>query len=188
MDAIKGQWGGAPYEDQMKAVDAASKEPYVDATRLLAAGASYGGYMANWVEGHTDRFRAIVSHDGLYDLFTMLYSSDLIGGSDREFKGAPWENIQPLIDQAPATYAKNFKTPMLIVHGEKDYRVDPSQGFAMFQVLQAMHVPSKLLYFKDENHWVLKPADSILWYRTVLDWLERWVKPDQEEYQKLLRK
>jgi dipeptidyl aminopeptidase/acylaminoacyl peptidase len=187
MDSIKGQWGGAPYEDQMKAVDTALTWPYVDTTRVAAAGASYGGYMANWVEGHTDRFRAIVSHDGLYDLTTMLYSSDLVGGTMQEFKGTPWENPQALIDQAPATYAKNFKTPMLIVHGANDYRVPQSQGFAMFQVLQAEHVPSKLLYFEEENHWVLKPADDILWYHTVLDWLDQWVKPDRAEYQKQLK-
>jgi dipeptidyl aminopeptidase/acylaminoacyl peptidase len=183
MDSIKGQWGGAPYEDQMKAVDTALTWPYVDTTRVAAAGASYGGYMANWVEGHTDRFRAIVSHDGLYDLTTMLYSGDFVGGTISEFKGTPWQNPQALIDQAPSTYAKNFKTPMLIVHGGEDYRVDQSQGFAMFQVLQSEHVPSKLLYFEEENHWVLKPADSILWYHTVLDWLDQWVKPERAAYQ-----
>jgi dipeptidyl aminopeptidase/acylaminoacyl peptidase len=143
--------------------------------------------MANWVEGHTDRFRAIVSHDGLYDLLTMSYSSDLVGGIEAEFKGAPWRNQQALVDQAPVTHAGAFKTPMLVVHGEKDYRVDPSQGFAMFQVLQAMHVPSKLLYFQEENHWVLKPADGILWYHTVLDWLNEWVAPDAADYAKKLR-
>jgi dipeptidyl aminopeptidase/acylaminoacyl peptidase len=187
MDAIKGQWGGAPYEDQMKAVDTALTWPYVDTTRVAAAGASYGGYMANWVEGHTDRFRAIVSHDGLFDLMTMIYSGDFVGGTMQEFKGTPWENQQALISQAPITYAANFKSPMLIIHGGKDYRVDPSQGFAMFQVLQARHVPSKLLFFEEENHWVLKPADSILWYHTVLDWLDQWVKPDRAEYQEHLR-
>ena len=187
MDAIKGQWGGAPYEDQMKAVDIALTWPYVDKTRVAAAGASYGGYMANWVEGHTDRFRAIVSHDGLFDLMTMIYSGDFVGGTMQEFKGTPWENPQALIGQAPVTYAANFKTPMLIIHGGKDYRVDPSQGFAMFQVLQAKHVPSKLLFFEEENHWVLKPADSILWYHTVLEWLDQWVKPDHAEYQKQLQ-
>jgi len=187
MDAIKGQWGGAPYEDQMKAVDMALTWPYVDTTRVAAAGASYGGYMANWVEGHTDRFRAIVSHDGLFDLMTMIYSGDFVGGTMQEFKGTPWENPQALIDQAPVTYAANFKSPMLVIHGGKDYRVDPSQGFAMFQVLQAKHVPSKLLFFEEENHWILKPADSILWYHTVLDWLDQWVKPDSAEYQKQLQ-
>ena len=187
MDAIKGDWGGAPYQDQMKAADIASTWPYVDKTRQTAAGASYGGYMANWVEGHTDRFRAIVSHDGLYDLLTSLYSADFIGGLDKEFKGTPWENQQALIDHAPITFAKNFRTPMLVVHGEKDYRVDPSNALAMFQVLQAMHVPSKLLYFTEENHWVRKPADNILWYHTVLDWLNQWVKPDQAEYEKMMK-
>ena len=187
MDSIKGQWGGAPYEDQMKAVDTALTWPYVDTTRIAAAGASYGGYMANWVEGHTDRFRAIVSHDGLFDLATMIYSSDFVGGTMQEFKGTPWENSQALIDQAPVTYAKNFRTPMLVIHGGNDYRVDQSQGFAMFQVLQAMRVPSKLVYFEEENHWVRKPADNILWYHIVLDWLDQWVKPDRAEYQKQLR-
>jgi dienelactone hydrolase len=186
MDSIKGQWGGAPYEDQMKAVDKALTWPYVDATRIAAAGASYGGYMANWVEGHTVRFRAIVSHDGLFDLMSSIYSSDFVGGTLQEFKGTPWQNPQALIDQAPVTYARNFRTPMLIVHGGNDYRVDPSQGLAMFQVLQAKHIPSKLLYFETENHWVLKPADSILWYHTVLDWLDQWVKPNREEYQRRL--
>lgn len=187
MDAIKGQWGGAPYEDQMKAVDTALSWPYVDATWVAAAGASYGGYMANWLEGHTDRFRTIVSHDGLYDLATMLYSTDLVGGAQQEFKGTPWENPQALINQSPATFASNFKTPMLIIHGERDYRVDQSQGFAMFQVLQAKHVPSKLLVFEEENHWVLKPADSIFWYHNVLDWLDTWVKPERADYEKLVR-
>jgi dipeptidyl aminopeptidase/acylaminoacyl peptidase len=185
-DSIKGQWGGAPYEDQMKAVDVGLTWPYIDATRIAAAGASYGGYMANWVEGHTDRFRALVSHDGLYDLTTMFYSSDFVGGLKQEFHGTPWENPQALIDQAPATFAKNFKTPMLIVHGGRDYRVDASQGLAMFQVLQALHVPSKLLFFEEENHWVLKPGDNILWYHQVLDWLDQWVKPELAEYSKKL--
>ncbi len=187
MDSIKGQWGGAPYEDQMKAVDTALTWPFIDTSRLAAAGASYGGYMANWVEGHTDRFRAIVSHDGLFDLITMVYSSDLVGGIQQEFKGSLFENQQALINQAPATFASNFKTPMLIIHGGNDYWVDPSQGFAMFQALQSKHVPSKLLFFEQENHWVLKPADSILWYHTVLDWLEEWVKPDRAEYEKRLQ-
>ena len=186
MDAVKGQWGGAPYEDQMKAVDVALTWPYVDATRLAAAGGSYGGYLANWLEGHTDRFRTLVSHDGIYDLLAWIYSEDFVGGTLQEFKGTPWQNQQALIEQAPVTYARNFHTPMLIIHGGNDYRVDPSQGLSMFQVLQARHVPSKLLYFETEGHWVLKPADSVLWYRTVLGWIDQWVKPDRAEYQRLL--
>jgi dipeptidyl aminopeptidase/acylaminoacyl peptidase len=186
MDAVKGQWGGAPYEDQMKAVDTALTWPYVDTTRIAAAGASYGGYMANWMEGHTDRFRTLVSHDGLYDLLTEIYSSDIVGGTLQEFKGTPWQNPQALIDQAPVTYARNFRTPMLIIHGANDYRIDSGQGLAMFQVLQAMHIPSKLLYFEAESHWVQKPADRVLWYHTVLDWIDQWVKPDRAEYQRQL--
>jgi hypothetical protein len=128
-----------------------------------------------------------IARDGLFDIITMFYSSDFVGGTPQEFKGSLFENQQALINQAPATYASNFKTPMLVVHGGNDYRVDQSQGFAMFQALQAKHVPSKLLFFENENHWVLKPADSILWYHTVLDWLEEWVKPDRAEYERRLQ-
>jgi dipeptidyl aminopeptidase/acylaminoacyl peptidase len=187
IDSIKGQWGGAPYEDQMRAVDVALTWPYVDPTRIAAAGASYGGYMANWMEGHTDRFRTIVSHDGLYDLVTMLYSTDFLAWTVPELKGTPWNNQQALIDQAPSTYARNFKTPMLIIHGERDYRVDPSQALAMFQVLQAMRVPSKLVLFTEENHWVVKPADNIFWYHTVLEWIDEWTRPERGEYEKRLQ-
>jgi dipeptidyl aminopeptidase/acylaminoacyl peptidase len=192
LDAVKGDWGGAPYQDQMNAVDVALTWPYVDTTRLAAAGPSYGGYMANWVEGHTDRFRAMVSHEGLFDILTMWYSSDFVGGIEAgdiesELKAAPWHNQRALIDIAPVTFAKNFKTPMLIIHGERDYRIDPSQGYAMFQLLQAMHVPSKLLVFKEENHWVLKPADNIFWYHAVLDWLGHWSQPDRTAWKAMLK-
>ena len=143
--------------------------------------------MANWMEGHTTRFRTIVNHDGLYDLVGMMYSTDFVGWSMSEQKGRVWDNQQALIDQAPSTYAKNFVTPMLIIHGERDYRVNLSQGIAMFQALQEKHVPSKLLLFEDENHWVLKPADNILWYHTVLAWLDEWVKPDRADYETRMR-
>lgn len=189
MDAIKGRWGSAPYEDQMKAVDFAIQQwPYVDATRTAAAGASYGGYMANWVESQTDRFRTIVNHDGLFDLLTSLYSSDFPGGLDKEFLATAWQNQEELLKWAPSTYAKNFKTPMLIIHGMRDYRIDACQAFATFQVLQAMGVPSKLIVLPNENHFVLQPADSIFWYHTVLDWLAQWVRPDEAEYRKMLKR
>ena len=124
----------------------------------------------------------------LYDLpeTALLDMGDFVGGTLQEFKGTPWQNPQALIEQAPVTYAGNFRTPMLIIHGGNDYRVDPSQGLSMFQVLQAKHVPSKLLYFEAENHWVLKPADSVLWYHTVLGWIDQWVKPDRAEFQRQL--
>jgi dipeptidyl aminopeptidase/acylaminoacyl peptidase len=187
MDAIQGQWGGAPYEDQMKAVDLAMTWPYVDATRLSAAGASYGGYMANWVEGHTSRFRSIVSHDGLFDTLTALYASDFVGGTQSEFHGTAWNDPDALVRQSPGYYARNFRTPMLVIHGLRDYRVELGSGLAMFQVLQAMHVPSKLIIFNTENHWVLKPADSIFWYHSVLGWLNYWSAPDQAKYQAMLK-
>jgi dipeptidyl aminopeptidase/acylaminoacyl peptidase len=187
MDAIQGQWGGAPYEDHMKAVDVALTWPYIDTTRIAAAGASYGGYMANWLEGHTDRFRTIVSHDGLFDLTLTLYAMDFVAPRPQQFGGTLWEKPQPLLDNAPMTFAKNFRTPMLVIHGERDYRVEIGQGLAMFQTLQAMHVPAKLLLFTEENHWVLKPADSIFWYHSVLEWLDEWVKPDASDYRRRLQ-
>jgi len=132
----QGTVGRRAYEDQMKAVDTALTWPYVDTTRIAAAGASYGGYMANWVEGHTDRFRTIVSHDGLYDLLAAIYSS-ISWRHAAGVQGHPWQNPQALIEQAPVTTRATSATPMLIIHGGNDYRVDPSQGLSMFQVLQA---------------------------------------------------
>jgi dipeptidyl aminopeptidase/acylaminoacyl peptidase len=175
-DQIRGDWGGAPYEDLMKGVDEAIRWPFIDSTRLAAAGASYGGYMANWIAGHTDRFRCIVSHDGLFNLVTSLYSSDYIGGTLEELGGTPWEKVEVLHQASPSTYACNFKTPMLIIHGQLDYRVDVSEGLAIFQVLKAKGVPAKFLYFPDENHWVLKPSNSVKWYKEILDWLSRWLE------------
>ncbi len=174
-DQLRGQWGGSAYEDLMLAVDEALKWPYTDANRLAAAGASYGGYMANWIAGHSDRFRCIVSHDGLYNLVTSIYTSDYVSGAMEELGGTPWENIEVLHYYSPSTYACNFKTPMLIIHGQLDYRVDLSDGLAMFQVLKARKIPAKLLYFPDENHWVLKPCNSIEWYRHVLSFLREWM-------------
>jgi dipeptidyl aminopeptidase/acylaminoacyl peptidase len=174
-DQIRGDWCGAAYEDLMRAVDEATKWPFIDSSRLAAAGASYGGYMANWIAGHTDRFRCIVSHDGLFNLISSLYSSDFIGGTMEELGGTPWEKIEVLHQASPSTYSRNFKTPMLIIHGQLDYRVDLSEGLAIFQVLKAMKVPAKFLYFPDENHWVIKPSSSIGWYNQVLDWLSEWL-------------
>lgn len=174
-DQLRGQWGGSAYEDLMLAVDEALKWPYTDAGRLAAAGASYGGYMANWIAGHSDRFRCIVSHDGLYNLVTSIYTSDYVSGAMEELGGTPWENIEVLHHYSPSTYACNFKTPMLIVHGQLDYRVDLSDGLAMFQVLKARKIPARLLYFPDENHWVLKPCNSIEWYKQVLGFLREWM-------------
>lgn len=176
VDDINADWGGRAYEDIMKGVDFAEALPYVDKGRTVAAGASYGGYMVNWIAGHTDRFRALVSHDGIFDLRSMAFSTEELWFTDWEFGGPYWDHPEVYERWSPSTYAKNFKTPTLVVHGELDYRVPVEQAISMFTALQRRSVPSRLLVFPDENHWVLKPANSVRWHREVLGWLDQWAK------------
>jgi dipeptidyl aminopeptidase/acylaminoacyl peptidase len=161
----------------MKAVDDASGLPYVDSSRVGAAGASYGGYMINWILGHTDRFKVLVSHDGIFDARSMAGATEELWFSDWEFKGDPWTHPEVYEKWSPSNSVKNFKTPTLVVHSELDYRVPVGEGIQLFTALQRMNVPSKLLYFPDEGHWVLKPQNSQLWYGTVTDWLRSYLKP-----------
>ena len=174
---ISGDWGGAPYKDLMAAADQLESLPYVDKTRIGAAGASYGGYMINWIAGHTQRFKALVSHDGVYDLSSMYGETEELWFAEWEFKGVPWKNPELFDKWSPSHFAQNFHTPMLIVEGEQDFRVPNGQAFQIFAALQRQGVPSKLLYFPDEGHFVLKPQNSGLWYKTVLDWLDQYLKP-----------
>jgi len=176
-EQITGDWGGAAYEDLMKGVDHIIKLGYVDQNRLGAAGGSYGGYMVNWIMGHTDRFKALMSHAGIFNSVSM-YATEELWFQEWEFKGNPWDNPQLYNKWSPHLHAKNFKTPTLVVHGELDYRVPVGEGIQLFSTLQRKGVPSKLLYFPDEGHWVLKPQNSELWYKTVLDWFDQWLKPN----------
>jgi dipeptidyl aminopeptidase/acylaminoacyl peptidase len=177
IDAINGDWGGAPFEDLMKGLDYAEKTyPFIDKDRECALGASYGGYMANWVLGHTDRFKCIVTHDGMFNTFSAWGTTEELWFNNWEFGGTPYTNHDVYNKWSPRNAAKDFKTPTLVVHGQLDYRLDVSEGFQLFTTLQTMGVPSKMLYFPDEGHWVLKPQNSVLWYKTVLDWLDSWVK------------
>ncbi|MFY9911878.1 MAG: S9 family peptidase [Candidatus Sulfotelmatobacter sp.] len=177
IDAINGDWGGAPFEDLMKGLDYAEKTyPFIDKDRECALGASYGGYMANWVLGHTDRFKCIVTHDGMFNAESAWGDTEELWFNDWEFKGTPYDNRELYRKWSPHEYAKNFKTPTLVIHGQKDYRLDVSQGFDLFTTLQMEGVPSEMLYFPDEGHWVLKPQNSQLWYKTVDDWVDRWTK------------
>ncbi|HEU0183709.1 MAG TPA: S9 family peptidase [Blastocatellia bacterium] len=175
-EQISGEWGGAVYEDLMKGVDHVIKLGYVDPNRLGAAGGSYGGYMVNWILGHSDRFKALVSHAGVYNL-TSMYATEELWFTDWEFKGTPWDNPELYTKWSPHLSAKNFKTPTLVVHGELDYRVPVGEGLQLFSTLQRKGVPSKLLYYPDEGHWILKPQNSELWYKTVIDWFDQWLKP-----------
>jgi dipeptidyl aminopeptidase/acylaminoacyl peptidase len=177
IDAINGDWGGAPFEDLMKGLDYAEKTyPFIDKDRECALGASYGGYMANWVLGHTDRFKCIVSHDGMFNSVSAWGTTEELWFNEWEFRGAPWTNPEMYEKWSPRVAAKNFKTPTLVIHGQLDYRLDVSEGFQLFTTLQRLGVPSKMLYFPDEGHWVLKPQNSQLWYKTVNDWVDQWTK------------
>ena len=172
---IQGAWGERPLDDVMKATDVLIASGLVDETRMAATGGSYGGYMASWIEGNTDRFRCIVNHAGVYDTLSQ-YASDVTQGRDRSFGGEPWDGLEKISQWNPAHAAKGFKTPMLVLHGERDYRVPVTQGLECYGVLKAKGVPARLVYFPDENHWVLKPRNSVFWYREVHAWLERFLK------------
>ena len=177
IDAINGDWGGAPFEDLMKGLDYAEKTyPFIDKNRECALGASYGGYMANWILGHTDRFKCIVSHDGMFNAESAWGTTEELWFNNWEFKGTPYDNRASYEKWSPHRYAKNFKTPTLVIHGQRDYRLDVSEGFQLFTTLQMEGVPSKMLYLPDEGHWVQKPQNSKLWYETVNAWVDQWTK------------
>ncbi len=176
VEEISGDWGGKAYTDIMNSVDKLAAMPAVDANRIGAAGGSFGGYMVNWILGHTDRFRVLVSHAGVYNLTSMYGVTEELWFPEWEFHGNPWDNPELYEKWSPHLYAKNFKTPTLVSHGELDFRVPIGEGLQLFTALQRRGVPSKLLYFPDEGHWVLKPQNSKLWYQTVGDWLDQWLR------------
>lgn len=171
--SILNQWGDMPFEDIMKGTDfLLAKLPNIDSKRMAATGASYGGYMAAWVLGHTDRFAAIIDHAGVNNSYSQ-FSTDVPHGFARVMGGTPWENVEGMQRNNPMYYAKNFKTPTLITHGELDYRVPYGNGLELYGVLQALNVPSRLVVFPNENHWVLSPQNSIYWYYEFHSWLAR---------------
>ncbi len=172
---IQGAWADRPFQDVMRATDLLIAAGLVDEQRMAATGGSYGGYMASWIEGHTDRFRCIVNHAGVYNTLSQ-YASDVTQGRHKSFGGEPWDGLEAISACNPAHAAVGFKTPMLVIHGERDFRVPVTQGLECYGVLKAKGVPARLVYFPDENHWVLKPRNSVLWYREVLGWIERFFK------------
>jgi dipeptidyl aminopeptidase/acylaminoacyl peptidase len=175
-EEISGDWGGKAYTDIMNGVDKLAALPYVDGTRLGAAGGSFGGYMVDWILGHNTRFKALVSHAGVYNLESMYGVTEELWFPEFEFKGNPWDNPELYQKWSPNRFVKNFATPTLVTHGEIDFRVPINQGLELFTALQRRGVPSKMLYFPDEGHWVLKPQNSKLWYATVGNWFDQWVK------------
>jgi dipeptidyl aminopeptidase/acylaminoacyl peptidase len=174
---ISGDWGGAVFEDVLKGVDFLKSLPFVDGTRIAAAGASYGGYMVDWLEGHTDGlFRCFVSHDGVYNLESMYGATEELWFPEWEFKGTPWTNPAMYAKWSPHRFAANFKTPCLVVHGAQDFRVPFEEGLQFFTALQRRGVPSKLLYFPDEGHFVQKPQNAELWWKTLQEWFAEYLK------------
>ncbi len=177
-DSISGDWGGKPLEDLKLGLAAALKQyPWLDGDHACALGGSYGGYMINWIAGQwPDRFKCLVSHDGIFDNRSMYYSTEELWFTEWENGGPEYRNPAGYAKHNPVDYVSQWKTPTLVIHGQLDYRVPDSQGLAVFTALQRRGIPSELLYFPNENHWVLKPADSIEWYDTVLAWLNRWTR------------
>jgi dipeptidyl aminopeptidase/acylaminoacyl peptidase len=175
-DEIRDDWGGKVYDDIMAVVDQVSGLPYVDAERMAAVGGSYGGYMVNWLLGHTTRFKALVSHAGVFDLRSMAAETEELWFPLWEFRGMPWDNPEAYARWSPSYFVKEFKTPTLVIHGELDYRVPVGQGMQLFTALQMEKAPSKLLLYPDEGHWILKPQNSLLWYQSVLDWVGEWTR------------
>jgi len=178
-DEITNDWGGKAYVDVMNGVDYTLKKyPFVDDARMAAAGGSYGGYMADWIATHTGRFKAIISHASVYDKVAM-YATEELWFEEHDMQGTPWSNPESYRKWAPVTYAGElgkFKTPTLVIAGERDYRVPYTQSLEFFNALQRQGVPSKLVVFPDEGHWVLKPQNGQFWYKTFLDWLAAYVK------------
>jgi dipeptidyl aminopeptidase/acylaminoacyl peptidase len=171
-DAISQHWGDYPFDDLMKGVDVVARLPYVDSTRMAAAGASYGGYMVYWIAGHTNRFKVLVDHDGVFDPVSMAGSTEELWFTDWEFAGSPYTNRALYEKWSPLNHVTDWKTPILIVHSQLDYRVDLSQGYEAFTAAKRMGVDAKFLYFPDEGHWVLRPRNRRIWWGTVLDWVE----------------
>ena len=178
-DAIRGDWGGAPYEDLIKGLDfALAKYPFLDGGRVAGLGASYGGYMINWIAGQTDRFKCLVNHDGNLDERLAYFDTEELWFPEWEH-GTPWENPESYAKHNPIDHVAKWKTPMLVIHGALDYRVVDTQGMSTFTALQRRGIPSKFVHFPDENHWVLKPLNSRFWHGQVLGWLDQWLKGAQ---------
>lgn len=175
-DQISGDWHGRAYQDLLRGIDhLVTNYRYIDGKRLAAAGASFGGYMVNWICGHTDRFRALVSHDGVFNAETMAYTTEELWFDEHEHGGLPHVRRRAYQESSPHLHVANFKTPTLVVQGEQDFRCPVSEGLGLFTALQVMGVPSRYLHFPDEGHWVQKPANAEVWYHEVLDWLYRWL-------------
>lgn len=176
-DANRANWGDGPYSDLMAGLDYVLKKyRFVDKNRMCALGASYGGYMINWIAGQDHPFKCLVNHDGDFDTTSSYFNTEELWFPEWEMTGTPWEKPQVYAKNSPMRFVQKWKTPMLVIEGAKDFRVVETEAFSTFNALQRLGIPSKLLYFPDESHWVQKPQNSRLWHKTVLDWLDKWTK------------
>ncbi len=176
-DSISGDWGGRPFEDLMKGLDyALANYSWLDPDRVGALGASYGGWMINWINGHSNRFRCLVNHDGGFDEFANYFTTEELWFPEWEFKGVPWTNPELYDKFSPSRYVARWQTPTLVIHGANDFRLVDAEGIATFTALQRRGIPSQFLYFPDENHWILKAKNSIIWHDTILTWLDKWLR------------
>jgi dipeptidyl aminopeptidase/acylaminoacyl peptidase len=176
VDGVNKDWGGKPFIDLMNGLDYAEKTySFIDKDRECALGASYGGYMIDWILGHTNRFKCLVSHDGMFNTESAYGTTEELWFPEWEFGNTLWANREGYRRWSPHLSAAQFKTPTLVVHGQLDYRLDVSEGFQLFTTLQRLKVTSKMLYFPDEGHWVLKPQNSQLWYSTVNGWVHSFL-------------
>jgi len=182
-NAIRNNWGGRPYQDLVKGFEYIEKNfAYIDTDRSVALGASYGGFMVNYIQGNDlgRKFKALVTHDGVFSTLTQ-YSSEELFFPNHDFGGTIWDNREGYEKWDPAKYLKNWATPHLIIHNELDYRLPISEGLAPFNVLQSKGIPSRFLTFPDENHFVLKPENSLLWHKEVLGWINKYSGIAEEE-------
>jgi dipeptidyl aminopeptidase/acylaminoacyl peptidase len=177
IDEISGDWGGKCFDDLMAGLAYLEKQPYIDSDRMAAAGASFGGYMMNWFEGHTTKFKTLITHCGVYNFDSMYALTDELWFDEWEHGGTPWQKRDSYEKFSPHRFARNFRTPMLIIHNDLDFRVPVAEGLQLFSTLQRLGVPSKMINFPDEGHWVLKPANSVYWHREVFRWLAKYAPP-----------
>jgi dipeptidyl aminopeptidase/acylaminoacyl peptidase len=180
VDEISGDWGGKCYEDLMAGVAYLEKQPYIDSQRTAAAGASFGGYMMNWFAVQTGKFKTLITHCGVWNFDSMYATTEELWFDEWEHGGPPWGQRESYEKYSPHRFAKNltkFRTPMLIIHNDRDYRVPVSEGLQLFTTLQRLRVPSRMINFPDEGHWVLKPRNSQYWHQEVFAWLKKHVPP-----------
>jgi dipeptidyl aminopeptidase/acylaminoacyl peptidase len=177
VEEISGDWGGKCFDDLMAGLAYLEKQPYIDPERMAAAGASFGGYMMNWFQGHTTKFKTLITHCGVYNFDSMYALTDELWFDEWEHGGPPWVNRESYEKYSPHRFVKNFKTPMLIIHNDLDFRVPVAEGLQLFSTLQRLGVPSKMINFPDEGHWVLKPQNSAYWHKEVFAWLAKYAPP-----------